>query len=98
MNWFHLEIFKETVLPYILLVVVCLLYIKFICVNKLVSREYSLSSRKNILILTAHPDDECMFFTPTILNLRNDGHRVYVVCFSKGIFFKFHEENSRAFP
>lgn len=26
----------------------------------------------NILFLTAHPDDECMFFRPTIESLRND--------------------------
>ena len=71
-------------IPYIILITVCILYIKYISVNKLVSRETSISSKKNVLILTAHPDDECMFFTPTILGLQEQGHRVYIVCLTKG--------------
>lgn len=29
-----------------------------------------------ILLLTAHPDDECMFFAPTLLGLAKSVHRV----------------------
>lgn len=70
--------------PYIALTLFCLMYIKFVCVNKLISRDNSVSAGKNILILIAHPDDECMFFSPTILGLLVKGHRVFVVCLSKG--------------
>lgn len=40
---------------------------------------------KRALIVTAHPDDECMFFGPTILSLtqRTDCH-VYLLCLSNG--------------
>jgi N-acetylglucosaminylphosphatidylinositol deacetylase len=38
---------------------------------------------KNILIITAHPDDECMFFSPTILNLTLCNN-VKLLCLSKG--------------
>lgn len=40
---------------------------------------------KRVLIVTAHPDDECMFFGPTIVSLsqRNDCH-VYLLCLSNG--------------
>lgn len=36
------------------------------------------------LILTAHPDDEAMFFAPTILNLIAAGWGVVAVCMSNG--------------
>eukprot|EP00002_Diphylleia_rotans_P038006 TRINITY_DN8578_c0_g1_i2.p1 TRINITY_DN8578_c0_g1~~TRINITY_DN8578_c0_g1_i2.p1 ORF type:complete len:278 (+),score=36.85 TRINITY_DN8578_c0_g1_i2:46-879(+) len=40
--------------------------------------------KKRVLILTAHPMDECMFFTPTLLKLRRLGHQVHVLCLSTG--------------
>ncbi|KAI8140435.1 putative deacetylase LmbE-like domain-containing protein [Fennellomyces sp. T-0311] len=40
---------------------------------------------KNVLILTAHPDDECMFFGPTITALRSMSKaRLHVLCLSTG--------------
>ena len=36
-----------------------------------------------ILIITAHPDDECMFFTPTITSLRRQ-NLVQILCLSTG--------------
>lgn len=36
------------------------------------------------LILTAHPDDEAMFFAPTVLNLIAAGWGVLGVCMSTG--------------
>lgn len=39
----------------------------------------------NILIVTAHPDDECMFFGPTITGLRSlTKSRLHVLCLSTG--------------
>ncbi|KAF8675053.1 type-B carboxylesterase lipase family [Rhizoctonia solani] len=37
-----------------------------------------------ILILTAHPDDECMFFSPTILALKKQGRELRGLCLSVG--------------
>lgn len=39
---------------------------------------------RSALILTAHPDDEAMFFAPTILGLRNHGWDVSGLCLSLG--------------
>ena len=39
---------------------------------------------KTALILTAHPDDEVMFFTPTILALLAAGWEVGALCLSNG--------------
>ncbi|XP_030373836.1 N-acetylglucosaminyl-phosphatidylinositol de-N-acetylase isoform X2 [Scaptodrosophila lebanonensis] len=40
-----------------------------------------------VLLVTAHPDDECMFFGPLIYSLtQRDGCQVYVLCLSNGNF------------
>ncbi|GJN03108.1 hypothetical protein PR202_ga20517 [Eleusine coracana subsp. coracana] len=39
---------------------------------------------RNVLLVIAHPDDESMFFAPTILFLKSKGHNVHVLCMSQG--------------
>ncbi|KAF6767755.1 hypothetical protein AHF37_02311 [Paragonimus kellicotti] len=39
-----------------------------------------------VLLVTAHPDDEAMFFTPTLLWLQKAGIPVDLLCFSVGDF------------
>uniref|UniRef100_A0A8I3N8P1 N-acetylglucosaminylphosphatidylinositol deacetylase n=2 Tax=Canis lupus familiaris TaxID=9615 RepID=A0A8I3N8P1_CANLF len=36
------------------------------------------------LLVIAHPDDEAMFFAPTVLGLARLGHRLSLLCFSAG--------------
>lgn len=38
------------------------------------------------LIVTAHPDDECMFFAPTIIRLIQLNATVHLLCLSEGGF------------
>ena len=40
---------------------------------------------ENILFVIAHPDDEAMFFVPTIANLRQQ-NKLYLLCLSNGNF------------
>ncbi|XP_065123164.2 N-acetylglucosaminyl-phosphatidylinositol de-N-acetylase [Paramisgurnus dabryanus] len=40
--------------------------------------------RTRALVVTAHPDDECMFFAPTILNLIESKVAVHLLCLSTG--------------
>ena len=42
--------------------------------------------RKRILLVTAHPDDECMFFSPTLVHLSKTA-QVHLLCLSSGIIF-----------
>ncbi|KAL3856808.1 hypothetical protein ACJMK2_011525 [Sinanodonta woodiana] len=44
-----------------------------------------------VILFTAHPDDECMFFTPTILHFLQEGSVVYLTCFSSGNFYRLAE-------
>jgi len=39
---------------------------------------------RHTLILTAHPDDECMFFAPTVLSLASSGCKISALCLSTG--------------
>ena len=38
------------------------------------------------LLVIAHPDDESMFFTPTMRALITSGWRLHVLCISRGKF------------
>lgn len=39
---------------------------------------------RRVLLVTAHPDDEAMFFGPTILGLLAAGADLYLLCLSSG--------------
>lgn len=40
-----------------------------------------------ILLITAHPDDECMFFAPIVLSLgRSVRAEVFLLCLSEGMY------------
>lgn len=44
-----------------------------------------LKELKRALLVIAHPDDECMFFGPTLLALNaNQDYRIFLLCLSKG--------------
>ena len=41
--------------------------------------------KKKILLLTAHPDDECMFFAPSIKGLcRSEYVELHILCITNG--------------
>ena len=44
---------------------------------------------KRICLLIAHPDDEAMFFSPTVLALTRPelGNHLKILCLSNGMFF-----------
>ena len=44
----------------------------------------TLLAERGVLLVTAHPDDEAMFFVPTILALQARGVVVHVLCLSTG--------------
>ncbi|MED6120420.1 hypothetical protein PIB30_020772 [Stylosanthes scabra] len=48
------------------------------------NRASPLRKRTNVLLVISHPDDESMFFTPTINFLTSRGHNVQVLCLSIG--------------
>uniref|UniRef100_A0A8C6S4G6 N-acetylglucosaminylphosphatidylinositol deacetylase n=1 Tax=Neogobius melanostomus TaxID=47308 RepID=A0A8C6S4G6_9GOBI len=53
----------------------------------MVSIEETDLSTVNALFVTAHPDDECMFFAPTIIRLVQLSARVNLLCLSQGNYY-----------
>ncbi|XP_063058935.1 N-acetylglucosaminyl-phosphatidylinositol de-N-acetylase [Engraulis encrasicolus] len=45
------------------------------------------SDAPRALLVTAHPDDECMFFAPSIILLRRQGISVHLLCLSSGDYY-----------
>lgn len=51
---------------------------------------------KRVLIVTAHPDDESMFFGPTILSLtKRKNCDVYLLCLSNGLYLHWFIPDSK---
>ncbi|XP_052103301.1 N-acetylglucosaminyl-phosphatidylinositol de-N-acetylase-like isoform X14 [Mytilus californianus] len=50
---------------------------------------------RKILLITAHPDDECMFFSPTVQAETSKGNFVYVLCLSKGDYYKIGDKRTK---
>lgn len=49
-------------------------------------RNTTFTKVKEALLVIAHPDDECMFFAPTIIGLQERGIKVNILCLSTGEF------------
>ena len=56
-------------------------------VNQFSRNQREISSTRLLettLVVTAHPDDECMFFAPTILSLLEKNVDVHLLCLTSG--------------
>ncbi|KAH0918903.1 hypothetical protein HID58_026563 [Brassica napus] len=52
-----------------------------------ISLSWTSGNKKNVLFVIAHPDDESMFFSPTINYLASNGYNLHMLCFSTGTFY-----------
>lgn len=48
------------------------------------SRMNGIDTSPKVLLVTAHPDDESLFFAPTLASLRASDADVYLLCLSTG--------------
>lgn len=77
--------------------IICLIVYQLICQRWLFSALYRwirfedvrFPECKRVLFVIAHPDDESMFFGPTILALTKRSE-VYLLCLSNGKFWRFN--------
>jgi len=71
---------RSTITILILSLLTAFIYQPFDTENLVKSDGYS-----RLLVLTAHPDDECMFFAPTLLGLNTkDNTEIFSLCLSTG--------------
>lgn len=79
---------EHIILAFLLYIAVCLLLYIYTFKLKWCTFNRDLRNFKRILFVIAHPDDECMFFGPTILNYtKNKKCQVYLMCLSTGLYF-----------
>lgn len=70
------------------LILVCSLYVIFCNINPSSRSSESIKSKRRILFVISHPDDECMFFGPAIVNLaKSPDKNVFLLCLSNGKCF-----------
>lgn len=84
---YTLDAVEHLILALIFYVILCI--ILYVIINKRngVMFESSIEKPKRVLIVIAHPDDECMFFGPTIYKLtRDDQTQLYLLCLSTGAY------------
>jgi N-acetylglucosaminylphosphatidylinositol deacetylase len=80
------------------------LFVSSFCyyIHLLISPNAPPAEWKRVLLVTAHPDDECMFFGPTLvrllgaevaknggLNGKTEKRKIKVLCLSTGVFKQF---------
>ena len=73
------------------LIVIFVLITCFIYVLSLLLKKRNFGRRienKNVCLIVAHPDDECMFFGPVMRLLSNSKNKIYVLCMTRGDFYK----------
>ena len=75
-SWLTLSLVLSIVLSFVI-------SSSIICNNcPILKKKAYLSGR--ILFVTAHPDDECMFFGPSVLSAVENGRSVHLLCLSTG--------------
>jgi N-acetylglucosaminylphosphatidylinositol deacetylase len=66
---------------YVLVTFVCYLFF-FFSLSK--SKNFT---KKNICLLIAHPDDECMFFGPILRQISKLNNKLFILCMTNGNFY-----------
>ena len=63
---------------------IALVAILVVSLARWTSGKGSLRIHGRVLLITAHPDDECMFFAPAIVTLTQAGVEIFLLCLSEG--------------
>ena len=79
-----------------ILSVIFLVHSSVCCISKSPIRFSTAYAQRSVLVVTAHPDDECMFFAPTILMLQQlIDAEIHLLCLSSGktalLYWKYTE-------
>lgn len=79
------EAVEHLILASIIYIVLCILLYAGIARWEVITFQKGVKNPRRVLIIIAHPDDECMFFGPTVLNFtRNNNCFVYLLCLTTG--------------
>lgn len=85
-----LDTVEHFILSCFLYIVICILLYFFIT-WKWFPFDREIRNFKRLLFVTAHPDDECMFFGPTIqYYTKKKNCAIYLMCLSTGLLMKIY--------
>lgn len=78
---------EHLILACILYIIICITLYIFIVKKKYIPFNRETRNAKRVLFVIAHPDDECMFFGPTILTYtKKKNCEVYLMCLTTGLY------------
>jgi len=72
------------VIVVVLVVLIVLLSSAVIIAFVFTATAQSSLGNRNVLFVTAHPDDECMFFAPVIVKASQNSNTTFLLCLSNG--------------
>lgn len=79
------EAVEHLILTVLIYCVLCVLLYVGIVRWRVLEFRRDVRNPKRVLLVIAHPDDECMFFGPTVLNFTgNKNCTLYIMCLSTG--------------
>lgn len=84
---YTLETLEHLLIAILIYFTICILL--YLCITRwnFIQFRRDLNQHKNVLLIIAHPDDECMFFGPTVRNFVSDPKcSFYLMCLSTGTF------------
>lgn len=92
---FHQNVFEVVGLNSAMIMTASVLVVGYVWNCFRSSRKQNMLELENkahrVLLITAHPDDECMFFGPVIQKLsKMKDIQLYLMCFSIGMYFRFY--------
>lgn len=99
---FSLQDYTEDAVEHLILasvayLILCITLYVMITKQKVIKFNKDVESCHRVLLVTAHPDDECMFFGPTVLNFVNRKDcLVYLMCLSSGTFHVYVDLSPQA--
>ena len=86
-QWIEENLSTVSLIVFFYFLVCILLYFTFYNVKDSHNVRSSLIYKKRILFIISHPDDECMFFGPSVVSLsRCKDKSVFLLCLSYGTF------------
>ncbi|XP_046839977.1 N-acetylglucosaminyl-phosphatidylinositol de-N-acetylase-like [Xenia sp. Carnegie-2017] len=91
---YSIWIFQQNVI--IVAIYSCLFFfVVFFCYVSLKNRSWMEFSGKRVLLVIAHPDDECMFFGPVIYHACRAASSFSLLCLTKGNYYKKGDERKK---
>lgn len=84
---YTIDTVEHLIIATILYIIICIILYIAVTRWKAITYNATIKDAERVLFVIAHPDDECMFFGPTILHFtKKTNCQVYLMCLSTGTY------------